>query len=262
MEELFQKSSLQSRLLFVAIGAAASVLFILFHNAGNDKESVGDVIITSVSGKTETLLTDGTEVYLRGHSYITYPSNFNEGQRKLSLSGEAFFNVAKNPGKPFTVQVGEYSVNVLGTVFGITDNNNTLSVGLLDGSVSLFHSTLDDKGNPVSKEIARLEPGHKTLIDKSSGNTVICREDVFAETVWIKDKLSFENRTVGDVCKLLSGWYGINVVAEKSIEDKYAYTFTITGESLERILDLICKVNPLQYAFATGDTVLITTLKK
>ena len=85
--------------------------------------------------------------------------------------------------------------------------------------------------------------------------------DVAFEKLWVSDELFISNKSLGEVCRLLSKRYGVKINVDDDLKDKYKYTFTIHNEALEEIIRIMARINPITYSF-DEDNVLTITKKK
>lgn len=220
----------------------------------NHDKPVLEQSFCALDGKAQLRLTDSTSVWLHGGSTLCYDTRFGNKTRDVKLSGEGFFDVAKDPGHPFTVEVSGLKVKALGTRFNIRTlpASGDVLVSLIEGSVALD----TDKGeqrimNPG--EIARFDPATRRL-DISSGNVAL-------ESCWTGGKLSFNSNTIGEVCMYMARWYDIDINVAPAIEHNYAYTFTITNESIEEILHIMSRINPIAYTYPKNRSISITEIE-
>lgn len=178
-------------------------------------------------------LPDGTGVTLNGGSKLVYPASF-AGERHVSLSGEGFFEVAKDLENPFFVHSENLLVKVLGTRFGFKaykEDKQTI-LTLQSGSVSAFPS-----GNKSENGIL-LEPNQQIVLDNETKE--FQRKNVIADEyiTWKDGILTFRELTIEDISIILERRFGIkiNIVSEKIKEEQYTAQFK-HGEGLEEILD-------------------------
>ena len=239
---------------WVASSIAAAVVLISVTLFFLPLRSEGDDLLVSVeaySGKTRTVLPDGSSVWLKDGAVLDYDmAVFGDKERKVSLKGEAFFDVSKDPSKPFMVQTGGLTISVTGTSFNI-GNHSGIAVSLYEGSVVLSCTG----GQKLS-----LSPGDKAVYEETSGLLYLKEEDISADDCWIQDELSFKDRSLYEICQSLSVWYGVRIELAPDLETKYSYTFTVRKESLDTILDNICKVNPLRHYVSTDGIYHIVAL--
>ena len=124
------------------IGTTASYFFV--HTNKTPKTIIAQTLINE-SGKL-VLLSDGSQVWLNRNATLTYPEKFEKHNRKVELKGEAFFEVSKNPGKPFIVSTSNSSVEVLGTSFNINSSSKQTEVTVTTGKVKVTNA---NKSNNV-----------------------------------------------------------------------------------------------------------------
>lgn len=165
-------------------------------------------------------LPDGTGVWLNAASAVTYPTAFTGNTRTITLTGEAYFEVAPNKNQPFIVQLSKgTSVQVLGTHFNIhayPDENN-ISTTLLGGAVKVN----------VNQQSSLLKPGQQLDINKKSGATSLSNQvDTLAIIAWKNDILSFQDKKLPAVMSMIARWYDIEVVYEATPPD-----ITFVGET-------------------------------
>ncbi len=152
-------------------------------------------------------LTDGSHVWLNSGSSVTYPVAFVGTERKVSITGEAYFEVAHNASKPFIVEKGEMKVEVLGTHFNVNayDDEDEIKVTLLEGSVSVNNLTKKSKIKPGQQARLRLaQPDIRVL------NNV----DVDQVMAWRNGMFEFDNTELPVIMRQISRWYDIDIVYE------------------------------------------------
>ncbi|MET3877158.1 FecR domain-containing protein [Chitinophaga sp. OAE865] len=165
-------------------------------------------------------LPDGTGVWLNAASVISYPTAFTGNNRTVTLTGEAYFEVAPNKNQPFIVQLSKgASVQVLGTHFNIhayPDENN-ISTTLLGGAVKVN----------INRQSNLLKPGQQLDINKKSGViTLNSQVDTLSIIAWKNDILSFQDKNLTAVINMIARWYDIEVVYETTPPD-----ITFVGET-------------------------------
>lgn len=181
-------------------------------------------------GIYQTILSDGTKVWLNSASSIKYPVAFAGKERRVVLSGEAYFEVAKNKKMPFKVAVNEMNVQVLGTHFNVMGypEDKEVKTTLLEGAVKLqsaHHNT-------------RLVPGQQGVFI-NSGFTVamVNTDDVVA---WKEGFFVFDNESIESTMQKISRWYNVEVVFEnkKSMLNQHSFGGTI---SRHKNIDMVLK---------------------
>jgi transmembrane sensor len=156
---LFQKKHF--RKLWVAAAAAVILLFLLLSRPTENEgvKPINNTVSTKAGDKANITLPDGSKVWLNGDSKITYAEDFNDRTREVHLSGEAFFEVAKDKTRPFIIHTRMINLKVLGTAFNVRsyDYEKETETALVHGSVEI---TL--RNSPEQKIL--LKPGEKLLV--------------------------------------------------------------------------------------------------
>jgi transmembrane sensor len=151
------------------------------------------------------VLSDGSKVWLNAGSSLTYPVSFMGSERRVSVEGESYFEVAHNASMPFIVKNGTVDIRVLGTHFNVNafhDDGEDVKVTLLEGSVKINNANAT----------GLLKPGQQALVN----NNVKIKNDVDLDLVmaWKNGYFQFANSSLQNVLKELSRWYDVNVVYE------------------------------------------------
>ena len=169
-----------------------------------DKNAVTyNTIETPRGGQYQLTLADGTEVWLNAGSSLKYPTTFTGKERKVELTGEAYFEVAKNKEKPFSVALNGMEVEVLGTHFNVMAYNdeNTIETTLLEGSVKL---TKDGSST-------MLIPNQKGVLNSGASNFrvhVVNTENVIA---WKNGFFKFDDENIETIMRKVARWYDVDV---------------------------------------------------
>lgn len=155
-------------------------------------------------GEYKVRLADGTLVYLNSATRMKYPVKFDEKERKVYLSGEAYFEVAKDPERPFFVEMEGVEVRVYGTSFNVnTHQKGNIQTVLVKGSigVKVLSSGME----------SMIRPGQ--MAEFKQGNTKVDVKDVNVAvyTDWKDGIFRFENQRLEDILAVLSNWYDMNV---------------------------------------------------
>nr|MBI1231761.1 DUF4974 domain-containing protein [Cytophagales bacterium] len=156
--------------------------------------------------KSSFLLPDGTKVHLNYESSLTFPPQFEHGERKVSLVGEAFFDVVHSDSVPFVVLAEGVAVQVLGTSFNVSSSNYQTQVSLVKGKVLVNfldqHTGLDDQ---------MLTPGNQIHLDRRLGKYTVTPFQTDQITGWKDGIMMFEDAGMADFFERLEKWYGVNI---------------------------------------------------
>jgi transmembrane sensor len=171
---------------------------------GAKGEARENTVTTPVGGTWQLCLPDGTRVWLNNSSSLTYPSHFRgQSERMVTLTGEAYFEVAKDKRHPFIVQSGGQEVKVLGTHFDINAfaDEHVVRTTLLEGLVTVSAA---DK-----KLTQKLFPGSQSLLQ--GGSLKLTRANIEQVVAWKNGYFRFDNTPIEQVMRELARWYDIDV---------------------------------------------------
>lgn len=184
-------------------------------------------------------LADGSTVWVNQNSSFTYPSSIKGDERKVQLTGEAFFEIHPDPTKPFIIETEKTITQVLGTSFDIRAYANELTeVSVRTGKVSF-----SDK--------QKTQTVYLTANDKGVLNTdgmVVKTEEFDANNItWQERKLVFNDRTVNDVAPSLERYFHVEIKIENKDILNCHFTGTFKDPKLKEVMDVICKTLQLTY---------------
>ena len=188
-------------------------------------------------GERELVLADGSKVWMNAGSSLKYPSSFSGKERLVQLSGEAFFEVAKNPGIPFRVLIREAEVDVLGTGFNVMayDDEPVSRTTLVEGAIKIKSSSQDAILKPGEQaEISYLSGG---AFDKSGRIRVTSGVNTDKILAWRKGLLEFENADLHSVMREIGRHYNVGIQYGPNIPDKLITGNFSLSDSLAKILE-------------------------
>jgi len=196
-------------------------------------EIVFNTITTPRGRQFQVTLPDGTQVWLNAASSLRYPTAFSGRERKVEVTGEAYFEVAKNVEMPFRVSINDKAaIEVLGTHFNVNayKNEGAIATTLLEGSVRVAATG--------SKDVT-LQPGQQAQI--ASGIKVIENANIDKVTAWKNGLFYFEGTSLAEIMRQLERWYDIEVVYEKGVPDIEFEGEMTKDVSLNGLLDMLGK---------------------
>ena len=160
----------------------------------------------------QLVLPDGTKVWLNAASSLRYPTVFAGSEREVEVTGEAYFEVAKNKQKPFRVKINEQTtVEVLGTHFNINSyqNEDNINTTLLEGSVKVINGS----------EKIIITPGQQAQVAGQAKIKVVNGVDLEKVMAWKNGMFNFQDATLKEVMRQLERWYDVDVVYEKGVAE-------------------------------------------
>lgn len=228
------------------IGSAAAILLISlisFHLYKMSGVPRMEYIATSYGERKDINLPDGTVIILHSLSSISYPQDLKGDIRQIELKGEAYFDVAKDPLKPFVVTINNIEVKVLGTQFNIEayENEENIITSLFEGSVSIHTS------NGITQ---KLVPGDKAVYNKNSGEiNTSYMDDINNQAYWIKGILSFDNKPLSDIFKTLAREKDVHFELQNPTVGKLRITASFDRkESMDEILNILSQSGNFSYS--------------
>jgi len=191
-----------------------------------------EYLSNSEQGK-ELILPDGSTVVLNANSKLSFSKVFANNERRVTLEGEAFFDVTKNPNKPFIIETNNAEVKVLGTSFNVNANlpNKQVEVFVKTGLVQL-----SDASNSNNKIL--IEPGNVGVLDNKQ---IFKHTNIDANKIaWKTKEIVFKEEKLDNVIKILNRVYNANIVCTDQAVLDLNYTSTFEGQEIDSILNVIC----------------------
>lgn len=178
-------------------------------------ETFFNSVATPRGGQYQLTLADGSRVWLNSASSIRFPASFDGDERKVEISGEVYFEVAKDVSRPFKINVaGKEEVQVLGTHFNVNcyADETTMNTTLLTGSIKV--TSFATQGSQL------LSPGQQAKLNGKGQILVEKKPDLDKVMAWKNGYFNFDGADTRTVMRLLSRWYDIDVVYEGSIPER------------------------------------------
>ena len=206
-------------------------------------------LIIPKGGEYQVVLADGTKVWLNSASRLIYPQSFMGKERRVVLSGEAFFDVTHDAERPFVVETSRMNVKVLGTRFNVNDydDNEEVSTTLVNGSVEIVSG---------GQQAFRLVPGEQAY---GKENELEKREvNVRLYTSWIDGKFLFNNTELEEIAKQISRWYDVEIFFSNESVKKVRFTGAIVKfKPLEDLVRMIESTSQVRFS-VKGRTIVIS----
>ncbi|RXM48408.1 FecR family protein [Flavobacterium sp. YO12] len=218
---------------------------LVYTKAYSEEKMVYNTLQIPYGKKFEVQLSDGTIIHLNAGTSLRYPVQFSKNQnREVYLTGEAYFEVAKDKTHPFTVNTQEINVEVLGTKFNVdtyTENINT-DIVLVEGKVSLY------KDQKTNQNQVYLTPGEKGTSTK--GTYAITKENVNTDyyTAWVKGSLVFKNASFEEIIKKLERQYNVTFINKNKVLGKEIFNASFDNEPIEVVLKYFSDSYAIDYS--------------
>jgi len=186
----------------------------------------------------QLVLSDGTRVWLNAASSIRFPTAFTGKERRVTITGEAYLEVAKNASMPFVVQTAHYETQVLGTAFDIMDypDEPRAATTLVEGSVKVVSGT----------DRVILTPGEQARLNAATGKVSLQSVDTDPVIAWTKDQLSLGSTDLASLMRQLSRWYDVDITFQGTVPDIRIWGVLDRNVSLSTVLKYM-EENGLHY---------------
>jgi transmembrane sensor len=212
-------------------------------------------VVTTTGSRKRLSLPDGTLVWLNAGSRINYDKSFTTGAREVSLTGEAFFDVAPNAERPFVIHTQSVDIRVLGTSFNIKSypSDKTTEATLIKGSIEVsIRNRPSDKiilkpneklivSNEDSFSLKKLprrrEPRPESLV--ISKPTYEEHSGAMIETGWVDNKLIFQDEEFRELARRMERWYGVSIRFDSRKAEELHFTGIFEKESIQQALDAL-----------------------
>lgn len=236
------------RILRKTIGYAAAVVALLtlshlyhVYTYPAPPQAVAETSLFVPAGQRVSLtLEDGTVVWLNSQTRLTYPTAFGRDERRVSLEGEAYFEVSHNDDKPFIVSAGEIDMKVLGTSFNVYNyaQEDFSRVSLVEGSLQVY--------DPLSGSAGIiLRPDEEVTIRNGQMDVAtIPNADYF---LWKNGIYSFDSEEFGVILKKLELYYDIEIIVKEPFMLKWQYTVKFRQrDGIDEIMRLMQRIHPFR----------------
>ena len=194
-------------------------------------QSNSNLIVNVPNGKNlKVILSDGSEVLLNAGTQISLESDFvKSDSRKVTLIGEAFFEVAKDSAHPFYVITDQFTTKVLGTKFNISSykNQRETFVNLVEGKIEVSGKQI------AAKEI--LTPGQKITFNPTNKISVVAPAKPEQDMDWLNKEIAFDNSSTEEVLNKIERVYGLEIVRNRVEVENFHFSGTFKIENLDQI---------------------------
>jgi ferric-dicitrate binding protein FerR (iron transport regulator) len=236
---------------------AASFLLILsssiyLYRYVSSPKDVAFTKVQTVKGQRRRInLPDGSVAFLNASSTLTYPQSFSDTLRTVTLTGEAFFEVIKNPSKPFVVTTKGIQTVVLGTSFNVRsfDADSATAVSLVTGKVRVAGEGKDEQEHILA-------PGERLVYHQADHSFEKATFDVADITGWKDGVLVFSDNDFAATIEKLEQWYGVEIKVQRQPTQEWHVNGHFEHESLAEVLASIQFVYDIKYDIKDNTVIL------
>jgi len=239
--------------LLAGLGIGAYKIFI---NPASEKPVQGSLVQKqNAKGVKSTIeLADGSKIWLNADSKVQYPAVFNGNTREVYLNGEAFFDIAKNPSKPFIIHLSNGTVRVLGTSFNIKayDNETFVETSVATGKVAFIPRLKNNR----KADTVFLTPNNKVVYRLDEEKIITAATVSSEDKAWTEGKLIFRAMSFEEIAVELERNFGKKVVFRNEEARNYRLTGSFQNNSLAEILYYLSKTKTFSYAISDEEIVI------
>ncbi|MDR6784069.1 transmembrane sensor [Pedobacter africanus] len=218
----------------VAVSAAKGTLY--FGNNKGSRAKGYNLLKTPRAGEYKMVLPDGTKVWLNASSTLRFPAGFNREERRVQLTGEAYFEVAHNKKLPFRVSFNDTEVEVLGTHFNISTFGNQSKTTLIEGSVKVTEAGKQQL----------LKPGEEATVNE--GKVAIHKTDTYKSIAWKEGTFYFQDDLMTDIMDQVLRWYNVEIIYKGKPGTK-RYSGNIRRQAtLKQVLEMLNAVSGTKFS--------------
>ncbi|MCD0470408.1 FecR family protein [Flavobacterium sp. JAS] len=232
---------------------AASLLFLMgmgcfFYLSS---EEVIKQYATKSGEHAKVVLSDGTQIWLNAGSRLKYPAKFKGDTREVYLTGEAFFDVAKDKKHPFIIHTHKMDTKVLGTSFNVQayPDHATQEVSVLTGRVNVKST--------ITEENVYVTPGQKVVF-KSQSNKMQAFTDIPVNSIslWRKNIIVFEDAPLPEVIATINRNYNVNIQLENKNLNNLKISAYFKELPVDQVVALVCNIINAHYKQESGNYII------
>lgn len=199
-------------------------------------ELVYQTVVVPKGQQRQLTLSDGTRISLHAGAELSFPEHFGSDKREIFLKGQGFFQVAKDPSRPFSVVSQQVRTTALGTSFDVKASGGAIVVSLVEGKVAVTAPGVRTE----------LIPGQQAAYDTTRRQ--LQKSALDEQTMaWRKGVLIFQEDTYADMIQKLEQWYGVRIMPAEQLPADRRFNARFQGQSLDEVLQAICYAEQLSY---------------
>lgn len=211
---------------------------------GETAEILYNTVTTPRGRRYQLVLSDGTKVWLNAASSIRFPTAFTGTERRVTITGEAYLEVAKNVSQPFVAETSHGDVQVLGTTFDVMDypDEQDSRTTLLEGSVK------------VGPDV--LKPGEQAVVSRLGTVHVVPETDVQRVVAWKDNLFIFSSDDIRVIMRQLARWYNVDVEYQGDLLDKHFSGIISRDNNISEVLKMLESTEKIKFRI-TGTKVIV-----
>lgn len=253
-QQTVRKLRFRSWLSYAAAGVFlvgfATFMYLYLNVAGKPEDYSSQVykVLVDKGQRASVILPDGTKVWLNSHTELTYNGDYGKKNRQVALSGEGYFEVAKDSTSRFIARAGEMEIEALGTAFNIKayPEDKGLTTTLFEGKI---------RASAGTEEVV-LKPDESLSFDKASRRVTVAGDVGDYARMWKDNALVFKGETLEEVAVMLDYLYNVNVRFASENVKHYRFSGVIKNNSLENVIELISLTAPIVYKKVDGEIII------
>lgn len=216
----------------------------LAYESGGAAETIAqktNKIIVPAGGRFQLRLSDGTSAWLNAASSLEYPVVFGKGERIVRLSGEAFFEVAADPDRPFIIETTSGRIQVLGTSFNVSayQDDEFMETTLVSGSLQVV---------VPNGQTSRLSPGQQHKLNQRTFDQTVNTVDTKFYTSWRDGVIYFNRVSLKELSIKLERWYDVQIVFEDERSARLIFSGAVeNSRRLDFLLTLIAEASGIEF---------------
>ena len=263
----YKRRKIFAGMAVAVLGLCIGCASYLFFNKPSEQVVKNNEVATRKGSKSKIILPDSSVVWLNADSRLVYPGDFHGKTREVQLTGEAFFEVTKDPHRPFIIHTNTVDVKVLGTVFNVRSypEETTTETSLITGEVEVTVLNQDKK--------VILKPNEKLIvpnkIDTTNYGSVSQRrkegravnqplltvdkihfkeeDSLYTETSWVDNKLDFDGEPLNRLTSKIERWYNVEIVINNEKLKSTRFTAMFDNESLKEVMEALSTSYSFKY---------------
>lgn len=222
-----------------------------------NKTPVYNTLMVPYGKRSKIHLSDGSIVWLNSGSRMIYPAVFNRDRREVYIEGEAIFEVAHKKSQPFIVISQDQEIEVLGTVFGVTNylDENSINTVLKSGSVQISYHNNSSSSAQMDK--MKISPGTKASYNKKTKGIISEKVNVDTYFSWREGFLVFKNNDLGFIMKRISRYYNVEItIGDEVLSNETFSGYLDLNEDIDKVIESIKESTNMEYELTENEIII------